>query len=71
MNDLKLFSWICLRDQFTWDQITTSCEKFKNSLGKNLNQDQLFDEIGHLKLYLMPDKIDDWNTNNILTEDRW
>lgn len=71
MNDLKLFSWICLRDQFTWDQITISCEKFKNSLGKNLNEDQLFDEIGHLKLYLTTDKIVDWNTNNILTEDRW
>lgn len=57
MNNLKLFSWICLRDQLTWDQITTFCEKFKNSLSTNLNEDQLFDKIGHLKLYLTTEKI--------------
>ncbi|KAF0717745.1 protein FAM200B-like [Aphis craccivora] len=71
MNNIKLFSWICLHDLVTWNQITTSCETFKNSLGTNLNEDQLFDEIGHLKLYLTKEKLTDWNKNNISTEDRW
>lgn len=31
----------------------------------------MFDEIGHLKLYLITEKVIDWNTNNILTEDQW
>lgn len=71
MNNIKLFSWTCLHDLVTWNQITTSCETFKNYLGTNLNEDQLFDEIGHLKLYLTKEKLTDWNKNNISTEDRW
>lgn len=52
-------------------KITTSCETFKNCLGKILNKDQLFDEIGRLKLYLTSERIVDWNTSNILTENQW
>lgn len=50
-----IYSWICSRDLVTWNRIT-SFETFKTSLGKIMNEDQLFDEIGQLKLYLIIEK---------------
>lgn len=60
MNDLRLFSWICLREPIEWKTVLLSCDTFKNSIGEKLNKDLLFDEIGHLKIFLNSEKISEW-----------
>lgn len=71
LNELRLFGWINLRNQVSWNQILCSCAAFKDYLGSTLNEDELFDEVSLLQAKLSEDKIAEWNSKNIATEDRW
>lgn len=71
LSELKLFGWVNLRRQVSWAEILASCEAFKDYIGPILNQDELFDEISLIRTNVTEDKIADWNSRNICTEDRW
>ncbi|CAH1971283.1 unnamed protein product [Acanthoscelides obtectus] len=43
----------------------------KDYIGPILNQDELFDEVSLIRTNVTEDKIVDWNSRNISTEDRW
>lgn len=70
MNDLKLFSWICLRLPIQWKTVLLSCDTFKNLFGEKISEDELFDEIDQLKNYLTLEKLSQRLEKNISTEER-
>ncbi|CAH1984451.1 unnamed protein product [Acanthoscelides obtectus] len=71
LSELKLFGWVNLKKQVSWAEILSSCEAFKDYIGPILNQDELFDEVSLIRTNVTEDKIVDWNSRNISTEDRW
>nr|CAD7457635.1 unnamed protein product [Timema tahoe] len=45
LQQLKLFEWVGLHEQVTWEKVLASFEAFKDAIGSTVDEDGLFDEI--------------------------
>lgn len=71
LSVLKLFEWVGLRKEVTWNEILLSCEACKEPIGNGLNEDACFDEFSLLKNFATNEKIAYWNSKKTSTENRW
>lgn len=71
LSELKLFEWVGLRKEVTWNAILLSWEACKETIGDEFDEDACFDEFSLLKNFATSEKIDYWNSQESSTENRW
>lgn len=64
--------WVSLRTSLPWEKISQCAEEIKVMFpGIDLQEESLFDDYCHVKLYATENKVMEWNRANCKVADRW
>jgi hypothetical protein len=63
--------WVSLSTSFSWENITECAEEMKTILPNfSINEESLFDDYSHIKMYATESKITEWNNASCKIGDR-
>lgn len=70
---IKCFAWIALRSAPDWVNIRSAMKQIseRTSLDTDSISSKIFDQYGCVKNYCSKEKIIEWGSKNVPTEDRW
>lgn len=69
----KDFDWVVLRKFPEWSAVKKSMQilSAKASFDMAANSSAVFEQYGYMKKYCTAEKLTEWRTNGLATEDRW
>lgn len=71
-NEFSDISWVLLKKIPAWEDVVLSLNYVKKIMKvTNIDENQLFDEYGYVKQYVLPDKIRTWVSEKVPTVTRW
>lgn len=67
------FSWVSLRKFPSWSTVKLSMKKVaeKTSFDEYENSSKVFDQYSYIKNYCTQNKISEWNSKDLPTDERW